>query len=115
MTNPVTPMLVDVLASALAKRGVQAPGAVAIDAAKDMLADPAIKNQMNAESPLQSRVFYGSVASVLGAAAIVWQQVETRQFDAATLGPAIAILVGAAYALYGRLKTGLKPLFSRGK
>lgn len=71
---------------------------------------------MNAERPIQSRVVVGSSMGVIGAMTVIVMQVSGNpflQYDWDIMGPALLIAWGAVYALYGRLKTGLKPLFTR--
>ena len=74
---------------------------------------PVIRNATNAEPLHQSRVFLGSMSALIGAAIVIVDQLTKRQIDPVTLGPAIAVILGAGLSLYGRLRTGLKPLFSR--
>lgn len=85
---------------------------------------PEVVNELNAEAPYQSRVVVGSSAAALGV--IVRASVEVLNalgfvnIDGETteyvieVGAAAITLWGAGYALYGRLRTGLKPLFWRG-
>ena len=74
---------------------------------------PVMVNAANKEPAIQSRVGWGGTAAVLGAAAILANALYTRTFDPEVLVPALVTLAGGLYALYGRFKTGLKPLFNR--
>lgn len=85
---------------------------IAGKAATTVIADPVVKNQMNAESPIQSRVVVGSTVSLGGVAVVLLTQFVPG-YDWATVIAAIPIVWGAAYALYGRLASGLAPLFHR--
>lgn len=87
--------------------------------------DPQLANALNAESPLQSRVGWGGTATLLIAIGVImrmtfpldqtWQHILTGTFEWDIFGSQLAIIGGAAFALYGRFKTGLKPLFWRKK
>lgn len=90
----------------------EATAKIATRAATTVTADPVIQNQMNAESPIQSRVVVGSSASLFGVAAMILAQFYP-DYDWVTLFAAIPVVWGAGYALYGRLASGLKPLFHR--
>lgn len=92
---------------------------VAVEVATEMAKDPNMVNQMNAEPLTQSRVVIGSSSATLfgfvSATMIIWDQARRRDFDPTTLGPAIAVILGAGYALYGRLAKNLPPLWNRKK
>ena len=92
-------------------------GQIAVEVATEMAKDPEMVNQMNAEPLTQSRVVMGASSATLfgfiSASMIVWDQVRRRDFDPTTLGPAIAVILAAAYALYGRLAKNLPPLWNR--
>ena len=78
-------------------------------------ADPVVKNEMNAEQPYQSRVAWGSVIAALGVLIPLVANVFGYDVDQARIveiGSALVTIGGAGYALYGRFKSGLKPLFS---
>jgi hypothetical protein len=80
-----------------------------------LLANPEFKNQINAEPLPQSRVAQGTAAAMIGALGIVLQQLSGNdflQYDWAILGPALLALWGGSWGLYGRVATGLKPVFS---
>lgn len=80
-------------------------------------ADPVLKNELNAEAPYQSRVAIGSVVAALGVVApplLKLVGIDVAGSEIVEYGSAIMTLWGAGYALYGRFKSGLKPLFSRG-
>lgn len=81
--------------------------------------DPQFVNATNSERPIQSRVVLGSSATIVGALGIlvpiaaqaVGIKVDTPRV--VEVLSAVLVLWGPCYALYGRLKSGLKPLFSR--
>lgn len=83
---------------------------VAQAVAKELMKDPVAINQMNMEPVSQSRVVQGtSVASVASAIAVLmhfffpdteWEQVAA----------AVVTLIGAGYALWGRLAPNLPPV-----
>lgn len=79
--------------------------------------DPRIANAVNAEHPAQSRVVLGSSLALLGGlftgAADLYAMARSGAFDPDRAGASLAIVLGAAYALYGRLRGGLAPLFWR--
>lgn len=83
---------------------------------KEIVTDPILKNEFNAEAPVQSRVAWGASAGGTGALVVVLTELSTKPFpeyDFVILVPAAITVWGCAYALYGRFKAGLKPLFSR--
>jgi hypothetical protein len=89
---------------------------------EEIVKDPRVANELNAEKPYQSRVAVGSTASAVGVLVPAGVQVlNALGFDIAADQTEYAIQVisaaitlwGAGYALYGRFKSGLKPLFSR--
>ena len=85
--------------------------------AKEIAADPVLKNELNAEAPYQSRVAVGSVVAALGVVIPPLAGLLGWSIDGGTVVQFISSVVtlsGAAYALYGRFRTGLKPLFARG-
>lgn len=86
---------------------------VAEDIVNELTKDPVAVNAMNMEPVTQSRVVQGAAgATLLGtvtAVAIIWDQIQRRDFNPTILGPAIATVLGASWALYGRLRKRLKP------
>lgn len=85
-------------------------------AVQKALESPEIKNETNKEAPVQSRVVVGSTAGVFSMLAVVLTELTTSKFpnyNWALLMPALGGLWGSAYALYGRLYGGLKPLFAK--
>ncbi len=73
--------------------------------------NPVAINELNAEAPYQSRVAVGSVVSALGV--IVPMLGNLLGFDGGYVMQVIGALItlyGAGFALYGRFKSGLKPL-----
>lgn len=84
---------------------------IANRATDKVLADPVITNQLNGESPVQSRVVLGSSLASFGGVAILALQTFLPDYDWATWIATIPVILGGLYALYGRLATGLRPLF----
>jgi hypothetical protein len=85
--------------------------------AKEIAADPVLKNELNAEPPYQSRVAVGSVVAALGVVVPPLAGLLGWSVDGSAIVEFISSVVtlsGAAYALYGRFRVGLKPLFARG-
>lgn len=79
-------------------------------------ADPVLRNEISAEPWWQSRVALGSIVAAIGVLLPTILRVlgiEASEGDIVRHLDAIVTLAGALYALYGRLATGLKPLFSR--
>jgi hypothetical protein len=93
------------------------PSRQAIEAVtKEIAADPVLKNELNAEAPYQSRVAVGSVVAALGVVIPPLARLLGWSVDGSVVVEFISSAVtlsGAAYALYGRFKSGLKPLFGR--
>lgn len=83
--------------------------------------NPVVQNALNLESPVQSRVIVGTtLGSITGGLATVLQlgtafgwvtPDESVQITAGVSG--VIALASTLYALYGRVATGLKPLFSK--
>jgi hypothetical protein len=94
------------------------PTPQAIEAvAKEIAADPVLRNELNAEAPYQSRVAVGSVVAALGVVIPPLAGLLGWSVDGSAIVAFLSSLVtlaGAAYALYGRFRTGLKPLFAGG-
>lgn len=82
-----------------------------------ILANPVVKNEVNAEQPIQSRVVVGSTVALIGAfftsGGLLIEMYRSRNFDVNLISVQLATMWGSGYALYGRLTTGLKPLFSK--
>lgn len=87
--------------------------------AAQMAKDPAVANQMSTEHPAKSRVVVGSTLALIGGgflgAAQLVAMFKTGTIDVELAGGALAAILGAAFSLYGRLRTGLVPLFTRRK
>jgi len=101
-----------ILAAALAK---QVGRAVAEKVVAEVTADPVVKNEMNAEPWWQSRVAIGSIVAALGVVAppvLSLFGVNVSADRIVEIGTALVTLGGALFALYGRLRSGLKPLFA---
>lgn len=83
--------------------------------------DPVLVNELNGEKPIQSRVLWGN--GIAAAGTIVSGLIPVLQLfgviteeegTAVIQGfGAVVALGGVAYSAYGRLATGLRPLFSR--
>ena len=93
-TQTVQSIIVDAVRDATGKYAL--PQAAATEAAKIVV------NQTNNEPWFQSRVTLGSLASVLGAITALLNMISTGDFDVTIAGGAIATLLGAGLALYGR-------------
>lgn len=103
---------------ALDRGGPLDAGAIARDATARCQADPVAINELNAEAPHQSRVVVGStvslVATIVVAGAHLYDMWQSGTVDVTLATAELAAIWGAAFALYGRLKGGLRPLFTRG-
>lgn len=133
----MNPLILIDLASRIADRLIQSPSVpvsppakpVVVEAVKEaIVTDPVIINELNAEKPIQSRVLWGNFFAAVGTfltgflpvlvALGVLTPDESRQIldgwgaIVSAIGAVMAI-GGVAYSVYGRLATGLKPLFSR--
>lgn len=103
---------------------------VTVAVANEMAKDPKLVNAMNAEPAYQSRVVVGSSAAIVGqfvpAVAIpqlvytanlllpaAWDISQATTDYMVTVASALIVTWGAGYALYGRLRSGLDPLFAR--
>lgn len=78
--------------------------------------DPTVTNATNGEPWWQSRVAWGSVFAALGVLlppALGLFGVTLTADRIVEIGGALITLAGAGYALWGRFKSGLKPLFTR--
>ncbi len=82
------------------------------EAVERAMQDPVVKNETNAEKLLQSRVVVGSSLSAVAAAMATLLALVYPDVDWQHISVAIVTLIGAGVALYGRLRPGLKPLFS---
>lgn len=105
-----------ILMAALAKHVGQA---VAEKVVAQVTTDPVVKNEMNAESPIQSRVGVGGASGFVGGLGILvpivagWLGYDIQPDRVVEIGFAVLAVWGPLYALYGRFVSGLKPLFSR--
>lgn len=114
----LVPVLVEGVKAAL-DRGLS-PKQAAQEATNKAISNPAVRNQMNAEAPYQSRVVTGAAMAATPALFYCLYALFDYGFDWGayiddpTLRLAVPAAAGAVYALYGRLWPGLKPLFSRG-
>lgn len=101
-----------ILVGALAK---QIGRAAAERVVNEVTNDPVVKNEMNAEPWWQSRVAVGSIVAALGVVlppVLSLFGIDTSADKIVEFGTAIVTLGGALFALYGRLASGLKPLFA---
>lgn len=93
------------------------PGAIARTASRQVSADPVVVNQTNQEPPLQSRVVVGSVIGMIGAMFVagdhLWSMWQSGDVNVTIAIAELTTLWGLGFALYGRLKNGLKPLFAK--
>ena len=102
---------------ALEKKGKALGPETVAEMARAIANDPVLKNGVNAEQPYQSRVAIGSVVAALGVvlpplAGLLGWSIDGN--SVAEFGSGVVTLACAGYALYGRFKGGLKPLFARG-
>lgn len=74
--------------------------------------NPVMVNATNSEPWYQSRVVLGAVTTLLSSGFAIGALISVRSTDAELYALPIVTGFGAAFTLYGRLKTGLKPLFS---
>lgn len=126
--------LVNVLVNTITERLIQKPS-VPVDrsnagvirpeireaVAEAITKDPVVLNELNGEAPHQSRVIVGS--STAGIATVVAGLMPLAQYlglvtdqEAVVITQGISSLValwGVGYAIYGRLASGLKPLFNK--
>lgn len=96
----------------------QADPVIARKIESEIAANPVLANELNAEKPYQSRVVVGSSGALLPAVGYLIWAFSSHGFDLAAYDPsstfmAVMTVAGAGYALFGRLRSGLKPLFSR--
>jgi len=92
--------------------------------------DPVVANKLNGEGPIQSRVLWGNAIAAVGAGIAGFIPVLTtlgvltpeegstvvNGVNSLTVAAGSVIaLGGVAYSAYGRLASGLRPLFSRSK
>jgi anti-sigma-K factor RskA len=118
----LAPLLIDALRRRLAPATGTMGGASAtaipdaVNAAiKEAAKTPEIQNATNSEPLWRSRVVNGSVGAILAAFAALVAQLVNGSFDLTsqeTLLPLGAVLA-AGYALFGRVTSGLKPMWSR--
>ena len=110
------PLIVQKLAGKMPKREADDIAAQTVQAiVEEVAANPVVKNQMNMEPAYQSRVAWGSIIAALGVLipiAANWFGYNIGADRVVEIGSAVMTLGGAGYALYGRFKTGLKPLFA---
>lgn len=104
---------------------------VAKEIATELGRDPKAQNALNAEPAYQSRVIVGS-STVIGAQfvpavtiphvvmvinfmlpGVSWDISSAMEADAIALVTSVVTLWGAGYAIYGRLRKGMEPLFAR--
>lgn len=126
----MNPLIFLDLAGRIADRLIQNPAVpvtpparpVVIEAVKEAIAaDPVLKNELNGEKPVQSRVLWGNGFAALGTIVSglvpvlqVFGVLSEEEGAAVVQGVgAVVALGGVAYSVYGRLASGLKPLFSK--
>lgn len=95
--------------------GATAAKAIAQTATETVVKDPVLRNQVNAEPAYKSRVVVGTTIGLVGmvfvSAGHLIEMWQTGDIDIPMASAEIAAIWGASFALYGRLKSGLKPLF----
>lgn len=115
------PIIVQKLGKKLTKAETDNISAQVVQEIVDQVtADPVVKNELNAEAPYQSRVGVGGATGFIGGLGVLvpivagWLGYDIQPDRIVEIGFAILAVWGPSYALYGRFKAGLKPLFSRG-
>ncbi len=133
LAKVVGPAIADELASKVPKpEANRLATRVVEDLIRTVEADPVIRNELNAESPLASRVLWGlgiagsgavglasiplaqlmtAIATVLIAFGIDFPAEEQALWVAA--GDSAVTIAGLVYAAYGRLRSGLAPMWPR--
>ena len=110
------PLIVQKLAGKVSKKDADDIAARTVqEIVTQVAANPVVRNQMNAEPWYQSRVALGSIVAAVGVLLPTVLRVFGVETDEGTILKnldAVVTLAGALYALYGRLASGLKPLFS---
>lgn len=76
-------------------------------------ADPVLRNNLNQETPAQSRTTLGAIGIIMVSLGSIWAMLKSGTFDQMVFSAQITAIVGAVYVLYGRWWPNLKPLFSR--
>lgn len=76
---------------------------------------PVVRNELNMEPLTQSRTFIGSLVGFLGSAIIILTAIDQHglhidQYNWETFGPAVGAILGVAYAIKGRVQSGLGPI-----
>lgn len=115
VTAVAVPVIVDIVKSVIARGGSTTTAIKEVE--NRVKHDPVLQNELNAEPAYQSRVVIGSIVSALGVVVPVIARLFGFDVDGnyiVEFGSALITLWGAGYALYGRLRNGLKPLFNRG-
>ncbi len=110
------PLIVAKLAGKVSRKEADDIAAQTVQAiVTQVTADPVLKNEMNAEPWWQSRVALGSIIAAIGVllpTVLRLFGVEANEGEILRHLDAVVTRAGALYALYGRLASGLKPLFS---
>lgn len=110
------PLIVQKLAGKVSKKEADDIAAQTVqEIVTRVTADPVLRNEMSAEPWWQSRVALGSIVAAIGVLLPTVLRVFGVEADEGAILrnlDAIVTLAGALYALYGRLASGLKPLFS---
>ena len=103
--------IADVLANS--KKGVTpAPQMIASAVVERVMADPKIKNEMNAEPLIQSRVVNGTIAAAVMAAGVVYTKWKAGEYDEVFF-LSLGTVITAGYAFLGRVGNWSKPMWSR--
>ncbi len=111
------PLIVQKLAGKVSKKEADDIAAQTVqEIVTQVTADPVVKNAISAEPWYQSRVALGSIVAAVGVllpTVLGLFGIKADEGDILRHLDAVLTLAGALYALYGRLSSGLKPLFSR--
>lgn len=110
------PLIVQKLAGKVSKKDADDIAAQTVQQiVTQVAADPVLRNEISAEPWWQSRVALGSIVAAVGVllpTVLKLFGVEANEGDILRHLDAVLTLCGALYALYGRLSSGLRPLFS---
>lgn len=108
--HPIAAAVVDVLGETMVE-AIQSGDPQRVEAAAKK--EPAVLNNLNLESPLQSGTTLGMAGALLSGLGAIYAMLSAGNFDPAVLGPIIATVLASGWGLYRRWGSGLKPLFRR--
>lgn len=112
------PLIVQKLAGKVSKKEADDIAAQTVQQiVTQVAADPVLKNEMNAEPLRQSRIMWGAVIAAFGVLLPPLLRLFGLDISAEEIvsyGGALVTIGGLVYVVYGRVKSGLRPLFSKG-